>query len=68
MLVFGREDGPVTGGQIIKAHGKGIVSHHNGGPVGVATTGSGATRGKVFVSYQGDSRIVAYLVQYQKMP
>ncbi|XP_033635885.1 RING finger protein nhl-1-like [Asterias rubens] len=68
VLVFGREDGPVTGGQIIKAHGKGIFSHHNGGPVGVATTGSGATRGKVFVSYQGDSRIVAYLVQYQKMP
>ncbi|XP_038044211.1 RING finger protein nhl-1-like [Patiria miniata] len=77
LLVFGREDGtsaPSMGGlsplkpSTSGGGGSTKVSRHQGvaGPVGVASTGSQGVRGKVFVSYQGDPRIVAYLVQYQR--
>ena len=67
LLTFGREDGPMMGWPT-KPHAKGVNTtyQHVSGPVGVASTCSRAMRGKVFVSYQGDSKIVAYLVQYHK--
>ncbi|XP_022081876.1 uncharacterized protein LOC110974499 [Acanthaster planci] len=70
LLVFGREDGPSAGPSVQQrpSAGGSKVSRHQGvaGPVGVASSSSSGVRGKVFVSFQGDPRIVAYLVQYQK--